>query len=137
MLYFNMITLLMLVLVPVLRGDIKILNTPDGPAPCARACAGVGKWDETGKWSWVNSGAFRGMVYKNVQMVDCDFATPPVVTAATKRGGTNSRDSCPSVFVDGVGASWFGVYSVGDATDATKMRSAKCDVYWTAFGYVC
>ena len=137
-----MITLLMFVLVPIRRGDIKILNTPDGSvgsAPCARTCAGIWKWDGN---LWGNSKWFLGKVYKWVHIADCDFVTPPVVTAATgyDNGVDNtkgaSHDVCPSVFVNGIEASRFRVYSV-EGTTATKMRDARCDINWSAFGYVC
>jgi len=134
----------MLVIVPVVRGDIKILDTPDkgyvGSAPCARTCAGIGRWNDG---DWINSMQFApGKVFKRVQIADCDFVTPPVVTAATgyDNGVDNtkgaSHDVCPSVFVNGIEASRFRVYSV-EGTTATKMRDARCEVYWSAFGYVC
>ena len=67
--YSNMLTLVMLVLVPVVRGDIKILDVPYGsvgPDPCARTCAGIGRYD------WVDSSStyFLGKVYKWVQITD-------------------------------------------------------------------
>ena len=131
-----MITLLMFVLVPIRRGDIKILNTPDGSvgsAPCARTCAGIWKWDGN---LWGNSKWFLGKVYKWVHIADCDFVTPPVVTAATGYDIGGTYNECPSVFVHGVGATSFFVCSVEDTT-ATKMRDARCDINWSAFGYVC
>ena len=134
--YSNMMTLLMLVLVPVLRGDIKILDVPDGsvgPDPCARACTGVGRWNDG---DWLNSSTFPGKVLKDVQIADCDFVTPPVVTAATRYNIGGTYNVCPSVFVFSVAASRFTVYSVEDTT-ATKITGARCDVYWSAFGYVC
>ena len=141
--YSNMLTLVMLLIVPVVRGDIKILDIPDkgyvGSAPCARTCAGIGRL-----YDWVDSSStyFPGKVYKRVPIADCDFVTPPVVTAATgyDNGVDNtkgaSHDVCPSVFVNGIEASRFRVYSV-EGTTATKMRDARCEVYWSAFGYVC
>ena len=138
--YSNMMTLLMLVLEPVVRGDIKILDVPYGSvgsAPCARTCAGIGRWNDG---DWLNSSLFLGKVLKDVQISDCDFVTPPVVTAATRHnnnsGGRGTFNVCPSVFVRSVAVSSFYVYSVEDTT-ATKMREARCDVYWSAFGYVC
>ena len=135
--YSNMLTLVMLVIVPVVRGDIKILDTPDkgyvGSAPCARTCAGIGRL-----YDWVDSSStyFPGKVYKRVPIADCDFVTPPVVTAATRHNIGGTYNVCPSVFVFSVAASWFTVYSVEDTT-ATKMRDTSCDINWSAFGYVC
>ena len=69
--YSNMLTLVMLLIVPVVRGDIKILDIPDkgyvGSAPCARTCAGIGRL-----YDWVDSSStyFPGKVYKRVPITD-------------------------------------------------------------------
>ena len=72
--------LLSLLLATVLATDLYItrLNSPKGPDPCARVCAGT-----TGKGSttWNQSGAPYYFVNTYVDISECDFVGTPVITA--------------------------------------------------------
>ena len=134
-----MISLLMIAMMvaPALSSELKILDDPGGstrPAPCALTCSGISRWDEadkTGKYEWKYSGEYEGKVYKIVEMSDCKFVSPPVITATT--GG---KELCPSISLRHIWESQFYVYSVEDTTH-DRMKTNKCYVHWSAFGYNC
>ena len=126
-----------LVLVPAVQGELKILDTPDGktgPAPCALTCSGVGRWNDTDPYCWLNSGYHPAKVYRHVDIRGCNFVSAPVVTTTT--GSISFTGLCPSVTVTFVNSKQFNVYSVEDVR-ASKMLRDECSVYWTATGYNC
>ena len=130
--------LTVLLVVPALSSQLKILNTPNSnredtlrPAPCALICSGVARHDETG-WSAWRRGI--GFAFKYNYMTDCDFVTAPVVTATIRGPFISMR--CPSIIVNDIDINWFSVQTVEDATGGQMIRR-KCDVYWIATGYNC
>ena len=119
-----------------LRGDIKILDTPShqtGPEPCARICSGVSWYDDTGDYSWEQTGYLPGKLYKLNNITDCGFTTKPVVVATT---GSGIGDMCPSLSVYYIDKNKFHVYTVEDVTLA-EIKEKQCSVYWTASGFTC
>ena len=122
--------ILALILLSIVLGDIKILNTLDGKLgsePCTRICSGVDK-DYTGWRASFN----RGKVWKTVEITGCDFISTPIVTAVS---GSHNK-VCPSFTVPVVVSNNFKLYTVEDYT-ADKMAADKCKVFWTAVGFVC
>ena len=127
--------LTLLLAVPSLQSELKILNSPDGkphPASCALTCTGISKHDEGGQSAW--NGLGNGLSYKNMDITGCGFVATPVVTTTV-----SGYSSCPAVKV------WGGhksdraeLYVVtGEEADPDLLNSNKCDVYWTANGYTC
>ena len=72
--------LLLVLLCSTIQADLFItnLNSPKGPEPCARICAGT-----TGKGSttWGESGAPYYYVWTRVDISQCGFIGTPVITA--------------------------------------------------------
>ena len=132
-----MVLLLPIFITVLLAGtvaDTKILSIPDGklgPEPCIRTCTGVDK-DYSG---WVDdSRIVSGTVLKSILIDDCDFVSPPVVTVTTK--GANVYSRCPSVHLI---YTWGHLFQVRSVSKFTKrgMISNKCDIHWTATGFIC
>ena len=130
--------LIIMMVVPTKPSDLTILDTPDGgthPASCALTCSGIGRWDATGDYRWRDSGAYPGKGYKYVGISGCNFVSPPVVIATTRSASLSAMD-CPSVIANGIAKTLFYLYTIEDST-AADMKSKKCDVHWSAFGYNC
>ena len=132
---FGCLLTLMLAL-PSLQIELKILSLPSGhpigPAPCALTCSGVSSFGETGSEKWNGSG-FAITAYKIIDITECGFSSPPVVTAML----SGISQNCPSISVfNFADKTKLAVFTVQAAT-ADQMISNLCDVYWTANGYSC
>ena len=126
--------LTLMLAVPSLQSELKILSTPDGsthPTPCALTCTGVSKYDETGHYNWRQ---WHQHVYKYVKIEDCGFVAPPIITATLKGAYWSVR--CPSIYLQLVGYTAFFALSVEETT-VSQLTDNKCDVHWTANGYNC
>ena len=120
-----------------LQISLKILETPDGtqhPEHCSLVCSGISRYNEPDTdFLWRQNE--NGKVYKKVEISDCGFASPPILTATTQGGST----SCPSlrVFEPRNGSlRYVWVASVEDLT-VDNVTMGHCDVYWIATGYNC
>ena len=126
--------LTLMLAVPSLQSELKILSTPDGsthPTPCALTCTGVSRYDETGHHKW---GQLYQLVFKKIIIEDCGFVAPPIVTATLK--GASLLTSCPSIYLQFITFSEFTALTVEETT-VSQLTDNKCDVYWTASGYNC
>ena len=130
----NTLTLQVLILLAGVHADIKILNTPAGKVgsePCARICSGV----DQEYTQWVLTANHPTKVHKYINISDCNFVYPPVITAVSGGSADNFR-LCPSFTIPAVNNDGFKLYSVVDSSH-DRMRVDQCNVYWTASGFVC
>ena len=128
--------LTLMLAVPSLQSELKILSTPDGdtrPPPCALTCTGVKKYIDTDGYDWRS---WSVQAFKHINMEDCGFVSTPVVTVTVKGPYDGVERSCPPIYVQYVGYKTLTVFTVGGVT-ASLMNNNKCDVYWTANGYNC
>ena len=128
------VTLLILFFFPLsYQTGLKILSMPKSfnteglPAPCALVCAGV----QTSE-GWKDSRFSSGKAFLEVDIAGCAFVSQPLITATV----TGEGNICSSVFVDKMGSSLFTVYTVDDMT-ADHGKSERCEIHWSAFGYIC
>ena len=116
--------------VPSLQSELKILSTPDGsthPPPCALTCTGVSRYDDTNEFAWYQWDEYA---YKRVGLKECGFVGEPVVTVSMKSW------FCLPIIVGSVHSEFFYVLTGMEGT-VSQIKTEKCDVYWTANGYVC
>lgn len=133
------LTLFSVALTLTIQSDLQIVNLPSGtpgPAPCAITCGGVASWNTTGSFDgkgWRDSGEVRGRAFMQVSMRQCNFASLPVITASVRTG---SDEMCPPLVQRHVFNNQFTVYTY-EKIDADEMKEYKCDVHWTALGFIC
>ena len=128
----QLIPMILLILIASSQADIKILSVPNGrlgPEPCVRVCSGFDKDYST----WYNSRDNPGKVVKLIEIHDCGFVSPPVITAVS---GGKSTWLCPSFTVQFLYSSSFYLFSVSEFTRDEMMKN-NCNVYWTATGFTC
>ena len=133
---FSCLMMLMLV-TPSLASDLKILNIPygeNGPPPCALTCSGVAKHNES-HWKWQWESYTTGEAARRVNIAECGFVTPPVVTASLIGPYFGAR-RCPSISLRFVYKEMFLINTVEEAT-AIQMVENQCDVLWIATAYNC
>ena len=128
--------LTLMLAVPSLQSELKILSTPDGsthPPPCALTCTGVSKFNHQEEywkeWSGVKS-------YKFVNIEGCGFVNTPVVTVTLKARTLGTKVRCPPIFLAHPGLLLFFVIT-GEPATPHQMVSNGCDVFWTANGFIC
>jgi hypothetical protein len=82
---------------------------------------------------WGDSSIFPGKAYLYIDIEPCNFVSIPIITASVR---SEVWALCPPLTQREVHPNKFSVYTYEDAT-AAKMESNKCNVHWSAFGYVC
>ena len=122
---------LLTLLVVTLQLDLKIVSSPDKiphPAPCALICSG-----EDSALDWIDSTWLPGKVQKYIDMSDCGFVSPPVVSVSSR----GIYGVCP-LFMEMTTLSMddFVVFSVEDWYAEDAIRN-QCFVHWIATGYNC
>ena len=134
--------LLTMMVAPTFQSPLKILDTPDGgtrPDPCALICFGIGRWNETGYYQWVDSASLRnfpwrqGKAIKIIDISGCNFESRPVIKATIR---SVEPGDCPSVAYHWISNYFPFFFTIEDITGA-EMKSKKCDIYWSAYGYDC
>jgi hypothetical protein len=81
-------------------------------------------------YSWYNRQNKAG---KPINIRECGFVSPPVVTAITAEG---QRYDCPAITTFYTKTQLFYVKTVANAR-AADMTRGECDVNWIATGYNC
>ena len=122
--------LTLMIAVPSLQSELKILSTPDGsthPPPCTLTCTGISRYNETGEYGWYQ---WKNHALKRVTIKECGFVTEPIVTVSMKAW------FCPPIIIDSIHNESVYVQTGIEAT-TSHIESKQCDVYWTANGYIC
>ena len=128
--FLSLLTLTLVI--STLQFDVKIVSSPDRaphPAPCTLICSG-----EDSALDWTDSRWLSGKVHKYIDMSDCGFVSPPVVTVSSR----GSYGVCPSLFMEmsTLSSDDFVVFSVEDSHARDAIRN-QCFVHWIATGYNC
>ena len=122
------ILLLTIVLAGTACSDLRILSTPDGqdhPAPCAVTCAGVATP------YWMESGFHFTRTYASLDISECGFTSPPIVTA-------NLRvfKRFPNIHLTEVDSQSVVAYT-DEQYRAADANRGGWKIHWVAIGHVC
>ena len=125
---------MVLVMKCTLQTNIKILDTPDGKEhhkKCALICSGISRHDDDGWNDMAND-----KVYKQVNMIGCNFVSQPVVTVTTRDVYETNDYVCPAFITENLSEGSFYALSVQEISmEEAVIR--RCDIHWIATGFKC
>jgi len=118
---------------------IKIVSSQGeaGNATCAKICAGTTK---RGSTTWTTPRTSRGsssnVIYTNVDMTECGFATVPTITTALE-GTEDHLDATGTSSVYSAKKDGFRIFVVDYDGPGGLANERNWNVEWVAVGYTC